>query len=114
MSFVATKITTGWMTFCPELVDGSPNLDGSTFSLFWIYLVFMNGLWVVLPLLLLYDSFSRLSTVVKESQTKYRIDDGTPVGGPSRTLFIFCAALIVLYMVLVPLVLFTAEGVQVQ
>jgi len=36
----------GWMTFCPEWVDGSPNLNGSDPILLWIYLVFMNGLWV--------------------------------------------------------------------
>lgn len=49
--------------FCTEWVDGSPNLNGSDFNLLWIYLVFMNGLWVVIPLLLLWDSFSRLSQV---------------------------------------------------
>ncbi len=26
----------GWMTFCPEWVDGNKNLDGSTFTLFWV------------------------------------------------------------------------------
>jgi hypothetical protein len=48
-----------------EWLEGSPNLDGSTFSLLWIYLVFMNGLWVVIPLLLLWDSFARLTQVSK-------------------------------------------------
>jgi hypothetical protein len=51
------------MTFAPEWLDGSPNLNGSSFSLLWIYLVFMNGLWVVVPALLLWESFSRLSQV---------------------------------------------------
>ena len=46
----------GWMTFAPEWVDGNPNLNGSTFILLWIYLVFMNGLWVVLPGLYLWES----------------------------------------------------------
>lgn len=46
-----------------EWLDGNPNLDGSDFSLLWIYLVFMNGLWVVIPLLLLWDSFARLTQV---------------------------------------------------
>lgn len=26
----------GWMTFAPEWVDGSPNLDGSDFVLLWV------------------------------------------------------------------------------
>ena len=53
----------GWMTFAPEWLDGSPNLNGTDPILLWIYLVFMNGLWVVIPLLLLWDSFARLSNV---------------------------------------------------
>ncbi|KOS19230.1 putative emopamil-binding protein [Escovopsis weberi] len=40
----------GWMTFCPEWLVGSPNLDGSNFMYLWVYLVFFNGLWVVIPL----------------------------------------------------------------
>lgn len=61
-----------------QWVDGSPNLNGSSFVLLWvllfhmvlsfnsfiqIYLVFMNGLWVVLPALLLWDSFAHVSMV---------------------------------------------------
>ena len=45
---------------------GNPNLDGSDFKLLWIYLVFMNGLWVVLPALLLWDSVARISYVSEE------------------------------------------------
>jgi len=50
------EIYGGWMTFCPEWVDGNRNLNGSTFILLWIYLVFMNGLWVALPGLFLWES----------------------------------------------------------
>lgn len=53
----------GWMTFAPEWLDGSPNLNGSDFSLLWIYLVFMNGLWVVVPLLLLWDAAAKINQV---------------------------------------------------
>ena len=28
----------GWMTFCPEWVSGSPNLNTSDFLLFWVRL----------------------------------------------------------------------------
>lgn len=49
--------------FHTEWVEGSPNLNGSDPILLWIYLVFMNGLWVVVPLLLLWDSVARISHV---------------------------------------------------
>jgi F0F1-type ATP synthase membrane subunit a len=63
MVICVAELYGGWMTFAPEWLDGSPNLNGSSFSLLWIYLVFMNGLWVVVPALLLWESFSRLSQV---------------------------------------------------
>jgi hypothetical protein len=53
----------GWMTFAPEWVEGSPNLDGSSFSLFWIYLVFMNGLWVWVPLIFLWEAAAKITQV---------------------------------------------------
>jgi hypothetical protein len=55
----------GWMTFAPEWIDGSPSLNTTDPILLWIYLVFMNGLWVIIPLLLLWDSFGRLTEVRK-------------------------------------------------
>ena len=30
----------GWMTFAPEWLEGSPNLDGSSFTLFWVCFCF--------------------------------------------------------------------------
>ena len=50
-------------TFFLEWIEGNPNLDGSSFELLWIYLIFMNVLWVVIPLLLLWDSCSKLAQV---------------------------------------------------
>ncbi|XP_028646313.1 emopamil-binding protein-like [Erpetoichthys calabaricus] len=47
----------GWMTFCPEWLMGSPSLDTSNWLYFWIYLVFFNGLWIVIPVLLLLQSW---------------------------------------------------------
>ena len=118
-----------------EWLDGSPNLDGSSFELLWIYLTFMNGLWVVIPLLLLWDSYARLSTVTGHSNVQ--IDQGTPKGAPSNVwwwvgagMFTYlyfqwpsmtCVVIndvvwigtIVLYMILVPAVLSQAKGVPV-
>lgn len=59
------KLTSNFATHCSstEWIEGNPNLNGSNFNLLWIYLVFMNGLWVVVPLLLLWDSYARISNV---------------------------------------------------
>ncbi|XP_038050672.1 emopamil-binding protein-like [Patiria miniata] len=50
----------GWMTFCPEWITGSPNLDTSNFLYLWVYLVFFNGIWVVLPGALMWQSWVAL------------------------------------------------------
>ena len=47
----------GFMTFCPEWLTGNPNLDASNFMFKWVYLVFFNMLWVVLPLFAMYVAF---------------------------------------------------------
>jgi len=51
----------GWMTFCPEWVIGSPNLDSSTAWNFWVYLVFMNIIWVFVPLWLMWESYHAIA-----------------------------------------------------
>lgn len=79
----------GWMTFAPEWIEGSPNLNGSSFELLWIYLFFMNGLWVVVPALLLWDSAARLTEAT--GQLAHPIDSGTPSGAPSKTMFYLMA-----------------------
>lgn len=53
------------MTFCPEWLMGSPNLQTSNWLYFWVYLVFFNGLWVVFPLLLLLQSWKAITTATK-------------------------------------------------
>lgn len=50
----------GWMTFCPEWLTGNVNLNTDNFLHFWVYLVFFNMLWVVIPLLLLWQSWTTL------------------------------------------------------
>lgn len=50
----------GWMTFCPDWLLGSPHLDTSHWMHLWLYLVFFNGLWVLVPLLLLLQSWGSL------------------------------------------------------
>ncbi|XP_029458694.1 emopamil-binding protein-like [Rhinatrema bivittatum] len=50
----------GWMTFCPDWLLGSPNLNTSNWLYLWIYLVFFNGVWVVVPAVLLRQSWMEL------------------------------------------------------
>jgi hypothetical protein len=44
----------GWMTFAPEWLAGSPALSGDPY-LQVVYLFYLNALWVLVPLVLLYD-----------------------------------------------------------
>jgi hypothetical protein len=45
------------MTFCPEWLTGNPNLDSSNPVYLWVYLWIANGIWVVIPAILLWQSF---------------------------------------------------------
>ncbi|KAK0615935.1 Emopamil binding protein-domain-containing protein [Bombardia bombarda] len=50
MIILATaEIYGGFMTFCPEWLTGSVNLDTSNVVYLWLYLVFFNMLWVFIP-----------------------------------------------------------------
>lgn len=51
----------GWMTFCPEWLTGSPSLNTSNALFLWVYLVFMNSIWVVIPLWLMVDSYNHIA-----------------------------------------------------
>nr|XP_033804103.1 emopamil-binding protein-like isoform X4 [Geotrypetes seraphini] len=50
----------GWMTFCPDWLLGCPSLNTSNWLYLWVYLVFFNGIWVVVPALLLCQSWVEL------------------------------------------------------
>ncbi|KAK1342142.1 hypothetical protein QTO34_016899 [Cnephaeus nilssonii] len=50
----------GWMTFSPEWLMGSPNLSTDNWLYFWVYLVFFNSVWVLIPGLLLWQSWVEL------------------------------------------------------
>eukprot|EP01121_Diplochlamys_sp_Union-15-3_P009794 TRINITY_DN2686_c0_g1_i2.p1 TRINITY_DN2686_c0_g1~~TRINITY_DN2686_c0_g1_i2.p1 ORF type:complete len:150 (-),score=13.84 TRINITY_DN2686_c0_g1_i2:23-472(-) len=51
----------GYMTFCPEWLTGSKALNTENPLYNIVYLWFFNGLWVVIPLLLLYQSYLALT-----------------------------------------------------
>jgi len=60
----------GWMTFCPEWLTGSPNLETSNFLFLWVYLFLMNVIWVVIPAWLLYDSYGHIASSLRTVQAK--------------------------------------------
>ncbi|XP_047432292.1 emopamil-binding protein-like [Mugil cephalus] len=53
----------GWMTFCPDWLMGSPHLNTSNPLYLWVYLVFFNGVWVLVPVLLLVQSWFCLKSL---------------------------------------------------
>ncbi|KAF8336742.1 Emopamil-binding protein [Amanita rubescens] len=58
----------GWMTFCPEWVTGSPNLDTSNPLYLWVYLFFMNMIWVVIPIFLMIDSYGHIAGTLRAAK----------------------------------------------
>ncbi len=50
----------GFMTFAPEWLCGSPNLDTSNFMYLWVYLTFFNMLWVFFPLFVLVEAYKSI------------------------------------------------------
>ncbi|KAL5115370.1 hypothetical protein ACEQ8H_006746 [Pleosporales sp. CAS-2024a] len=58
------EIYGGWMTFAPEWLTGSPNLDTSNWMYLWLYLIFFNGLWVVFPLWILWEAYRAMSSAM--------------------------------------------------
>ncbi|KAM0712843.1 hypothetical protein Q7P35_000292 [Cladosporium inversicolor] len=60
----------GWMTFVPEWLSGSPNLDTSNWMFTWLYLFFFNTLWVWIPLWILYDSYGTIVGAVDVKSKK--------------------------------------------
>ncbi|EMD63825.1 hypothetical protein GGP41_005551 [Bipolaris sorokiniana] len=62
------EIYGGWMTFAPEWLTGSPNLDTSNWMYLWLYLTFFNGLWVIFPLWILYEAYQTISSAMSRAE----------------------------------------------
>ena len=87
------------MTFAPEWVEGSPNLVSPKDALrFWVHLVFMNGLWVLVPLVLLAESCVQIVRACGKAKT--------PAAGTALSTgwFHLCALSLLAYAVLIPLI----------
>jgi EXPERA (EXPanded EBP superfamily) len=65
------EIYGGWMTFAPEWLTGSYNLDTQDPMHLWVYLVFFNGLWVVFPLWAVAWSYGQMKVAF---EVKARVD----------------------------------------
>ncbi|KAI5837915.1 Emopamil binding protein-domain-containing protein [Morchella snyderi] len=48
----------GFMTFVPEWLTGSHNLETGNFMYKWVHLFFFNTIWVWIPLWLLYEAYN--------------------------------------------------------
>lgn len=59
----------GWMTFGPEWLSGSKALNTSNPMYTWLYLAFSNGVWVVIPLLLLVQSANACVQAFKKTSS---------------------------------------------
>ncbi|OBZ71297.1 Emopamil-binding protein-like protein [Grifola frondosa] len=68
-----SEIYGGWMTFCPEWLTGSPSLDTSNALYLWVYLVFMNVIWVFIPLWLMVDSYTHIASSLRSAQANAKI-----------------------------------------
>uniref|UniRef100_A0A0K3CCY7 BY PROTMAP: gi/472583835/gb/EMS21459.1/ protein of Emopamil-binding protein family [Rhodosporidium toruloides NP11] gi/647402252/emb/CDR48534.1/ RHTO0S18e02168g1_1 [Rhodosporidium toruloides] n=1 Tax=Rhodotorula toruloides TaxID=5286 RepID=A0A0K3CCY7_RHOTO len=71
--WIVAELYGGWMTFAPEWITGSPSLNTSHPLYTWVYLAFFNGLWVVIPLWLIWDSgrvILRALTTAEEAKAK--------------------------------------------
>ena len=60
---------TGFMTFAPEWLSGSANLDTSNFMYLYVYLIFFNMLWVVFPLWVLYEAYGNINRAFVEASS---------------------------------------------
>ena len=69
------------MTFAPEWLSGSPNLDTSNFMYKWVYLFFFNTLWVAIPLWVLVEAYNGIAGGPTTTATK-----GGRAGGSSKRL----------------------------
>ncbi|KAK4049687.1 hypothetical protein OIV83_003962 [Microbotryomycetes sp. JL201] len=61
------EIYGGWLTFAPEWLTGSHNLRTDNWLYCWVYLAFFNGLWVAVPLWLLWDSWTKISVALRST-----------------------------------------------
>ena len=65
----------GFMTFCPEWLTGSVNLDTGNAMYLWVYLGFFNLWWVVLPLWVLREAYTSIQLAFARASGVRRKDE---------------------------------------
>ncbi|PGH01406.1 hypothetical protein AJ80_09006 [Polytolypa hystricis UAMH7299] len=81
MWFVASGLAVaelygGFMTFAPEWLTGSTALDTSDPMYLWVYLVFFNGLWVVMPIYVLWAGWREVGDAFVEAAAVKTVEEG--------------------------------------
>ncbi len=105
------------MTFAPEWLTGNENLRGQPTGsvrdmvLFWVYLLFMNGLWVLVPAVLAADSAAKLTHAADVAKLETHPARHATSGIPAWWYWATAAALVA-YVVLIPTVLSFPQLVQ--
>lgn len=97
------------MTFVPEWITGSPNLNTHNWIFTYIYLLWMNGVWVLIPGILLADSAIAIRNACAITKTESR--DDSDVGD---MWFKVIGGTVALYSVSVPAVLLYANVYDVK
>ncbi|GAA6005863.1 hypothetical protein JCM11491_004038 [Sporobolomyces phaffii] len=69
--WITAEIYGGMMTFFPEWITGSPSLNTSHPLYTWVYLAFFNGLWVVIPVYLMWDSYKAIAQALRGASSSY-------------------------------------------
>ncbi|KAI9458389.1 Emopamil-binding protein [Lactarius psammicola] len=65
----AAELYGGWRSFCPDWLAGSTSLITSNPLVFCVYLVFLDAIWIIIPVWLMYDSYNHIAGSMRGAQT---------------------------------------------
>ncbi|KAG0126008.1 Emopamil-binding protein [Tuber indicum] len=75
----------GWMTFAPEWLTGSQNLNTSNPMYTWLYLFFMNVIWVIVPGWICFEAYTEMVVTPSKGRiTTIHHDDTSAAGKKSQ------------------------------
>lgn len=69
MGLAVAELYGGWMTFAPEWLSGSTALATGDPVYLWVYLVFFNALWVVVPIGVLFAGWREVTRAFEGAAT---------------------------------------------
>ncbi|KAK7966791.1 EBDP3 protein [Apiospora aurea] len=86
MIIVATmELYGGFITFCPEWLTMNHNLDSSNFMYMWVYLVFFNMLWVVIPVYAIWFASNEINDAFAVKPTSFSSRGSSSSSSSSRS-----------------------------